>query len=84
MTIAQNDIMRIKKLGNLFALDGNFQLWQLDSTIYYISVDGSNYGVWCAYTQLKNHLQKLFHLTGKRFEEWETTLIMHPELLPVY
>lgn len=84
MTIAQNDIMRIKKLGRLFALNGNFQLWVLDSTIYYINVDGSGYGVWCAYTQLKNHLRHLFHLTGKRFEDWTDTCIIRPELLPAH
>lgn len=84
MTIAQNDIMRIKKLGKLFALNGNFQLWALDSTIYYINVDGTTYGVWCAYTQLKNHLRHLLHLTGKRFEEWEDVCIINSGMLPTY
>lgn len=84
MSIKQREIMDIKKTGILFAISGGFQYWIRNETIYYINSDGINYGVYCSVKRFKAHLQSLLHLTGKRFEEWEDTCIIHPELLPVY
>lgn len=77
-------ISEIKKNGKLFALDGDFQLWIQNETVYSFRADHSGYSMWCPHSMLARHLKKLYRITGKRFEDWEDVCIIHPEFLPEY
>lgn len=77
-------ISEIKKNGKLFALNGDFQLWIQNETIYSFRADHSGYSIWCPHGMLARHLKKLYGITGYRFEDWEDVFIVHPEFLPEY
>lgn len=77
-------ISEIKKNGQLFALDGDFQLWICKETVYSFRADHTGYSTWCPHSMLARHLRNLFRITGKRFEKWEDVCIIRPEFLPEY
>lgn len=84
MTYEQMRICEIKKNGKLFALDGEFQLWIMNETIYSFRADHTGYTTWCTHSMLARHLKNLYRITGKRFENWENVCIIRPEFLPKY
>ena len=84
MTYEQWRISEIKKNGKLFALDGDFQLWIMNETVYSFRADHTGYSIWCPHSMLARHLKKLCSITGKRFENWDDVCIIRPEFLPEY